>query len=200
MATIIGLTGRKQAGKDTSAAFLIEQFGFKRLAFADAVKDIIEICNPAITVRVNESGQPELIHVKDLLAEGKTLDEIKVQYETYRNFMTALATDSVRKYDPDFWVKIVLNQMDDPAGKYVITDVRFPNEAAGLRGRTGDSVQLWYVQSDRAEATPPQHESEYWAGKLNEEDALHNNGSVRELHAQIDRLVQEYGLIPEYAA
>lgn len=199
MATIIGLTGRKQAGKDTTALSLIEQNGFKRLAFADAVKDIVQILNPIINVSINEDGEAEALHVVDALATGMNLDEIKETYQLYRNFMTALATDSVRKYDPEFWIKIVLNQLDDPNGRYVITDVRFPNEAFALRGRADDSVQLWHVQSDRAEASPAVHESEMWAGNLNEDETLHNNGTLEELQLQIDALAQRAGALQEYS-
>ena len=40
---IIGICGFKSSGKDTIADYLIQNYGFKRLSFASALKDIISI-------------------------------------------------------------------------------------------------------------------------------------------------------------
>lgn len=39
MAIFIGLSGWKQSGKDSAANYLIQEYGFKRLGFADYLKD-----------------------------------------------------------------------------------------------------------------------------------------------------------------
>jgi len=38
---IIGLSGYASAGKDSVAQILVEKFGYKRMAFADAIRDIL---------------------------------------------------------------------------------------------------------------------------------------------------------------
>ena len=40
---IIGICGFKSSGKDTLAEFLIKDYGFKKLSFASALKDIVAI-------------------------------------------------------------------------------------------------------------------------------------------------------------
>ena len=40
---IIGITGRKFSGKDTSGEFLVKNFGYERIAFADALKEGIKL-------------------------------------------------------------------------------------------------------------------------------------------------------------
>ena len=37
--SIIGITGKKFNGKDTGAIYLINNYGYERLAFADALKE-----------------------------------------------------------------------------------------------------------------------------------------------------------------
>lgn len=39
MHSIIGITGRKFNGKDTLGEYLVEHHGYKRFAFADALKE-----------------------------------------------------------------------------------------------------------------------------------------------------------------
>ena len=40
---LIGLIGNKRVGKDTVANFLVEGFQFKKLAFADPIKEVISL-------------------------------------------------------------------------------------------------------------------------------------------------------------
>jgi dephospho-CoA kinase len=46
--TVIGLTGYAQTGKDTVGEILVRDHGFKRVAFADAVRECVYALNPLI--------------------------------------------------------------------------------------------------------------------------------------------------------
>jgi hypothetical protein len=68
-----------------------------------------------------------------------------------------MGTDCVRKYDPDFWVKVV-NQKIEELGDadVVITDVRFPNEAAAIVAKNGFLVRV----NRKRKGADDQHASE----------------------------------------
>jgi hypothetical protein len=196
MATIIGLTGRKRAGKDTAAQRLVEEYGFIRIAFADPIREMVATLNPIIVVGEDAFGAPSSLRVQQFLEKGWTSDDLKDRFPLYREFMQRLGTECVRKYDPEFWVNAALVQMTDPDGRYVVTDCRFPNEADGLRARrfAGDDVHVWNIQNDVAEQAPIEHDSEKWAGNLDEDRVLHNNLEIADLWSDIDELALDLSL------
>ena len=46
---IVGITGYAQHGKDTAAQVLVTEFGFVRVGFADALKELALAVNPIVT-------------------------------------------------------------------------------------------------------------------------------------------------------
>lgn len=40
---LIGLTGKKRSGKDTTADYLVEKYGFSKMSFSTPLKDICKI-------------------------------------------------------------------------------------------------------------------------------------------------------------
>ena len=46
---VIGLTGYAQSGKDTLASILVERYGYRRVAFADAIREFIYEVNPMVS-------------------------------------------------------------------------------------------------------------------------------------------------------
>ena len=125
--TVIGFTGFAQSGKDTAAGFLIEQ-GFKRLAFADALRDSVYNLNPIVL----SAGPHASIRVKNIV-DTHGWDVAKVEYPEIRALLQRMGTEVGRElFGESFWVDRVLKQITG-MGNYVITDVRFPNEAAAIR-------------------------------------------------------------------
>ena len=45
---IIGLSGYARSGKDAVAQVLVSEFGFKRVAFADPIRDLLYEMDPKI--------------------------------------------------------------------------------------------------------------------------------------------------------
>ena len=50
MKLLIGLTGVAQSGKDTAAKVLIKKHGFRRIGFADKVRDCLLALNPLVYI------------------------------------------------------------------------------------------------------------------------------------------------------
>jgi hypothetical protein len=147
MQEVLGLIGVKGAGKDTAALVFIEQFGFQRVAFADA---LYQEAADAFRVTV------EFLNNRD--TKESALDELKLLNCTSSGFVeTALEVAKLQGLEIDVrtplsprWVLQLwgtefrrireghdsywLDRVDEviaanPDTNFVVTDVRFINEA-----------------------------------------------------------------------
>lgn len=164
--TLIGLIGLKGAGKDTCAKYLVDN-GFTRLAFADKLyQEVAAAFNVSIEFLGNretkESPRQELMlrNCQDPLF-AQIVQKLK-QNELGREFglnealsprqvMQFWGTDYKRKYVSDsYWLDVVAQQMQETPGRYVITDVRFNNEADFIETRSGILVRVTREALERA--------------------------------------------------
>lgn len=129
---IIGLTGYAQSGKDTAASFLVER-GWTKLAFADPLRAAVYALNPIVdTYWPSEGATPRHRRVQDVIGM-MGYEEAKKIYPEYRALLQRMGTEVGRdQFGENFWVERAMAQIL-PDGKYVISDVRFPNEAAAVR-------------------------------------------------------------------
>lgn len=158
MAThLIGLLGRKRSGKDTFAQRLVEEHGYKRFAFADALRQAAEHLDPIIAAEAGDvyGGYGELgavdipgitryVHLSEALAESGGWEGIKGHYlyaDEARRVLQHMGT-GVRELDEDFWLRVVMEQVRDHDGPAVITDVRFPNEHWAVSWAQGFLVRI----------------------------------------------------------
>lgn len=126
---IVAFIGRAGSGKDYQCS-LLEKQGYKKMAFADALRDI------AFTI-LDLDKQDALEHYE---AMKNCLDCIDVKVEdksivyqhkelSFRRFLELLGTQGIRKYDEDFWIRCVIKQIEDNNyNKVCISDMRFANE------------------------------------------------------------------------
>lgn len=156
---IVGLMGLRGAGKDTAAEFL-KQRGYIRIAFADALyKEVAETFNVTVAYlgdrELKETPRPELalkncqdsrfVAVCAALEAREAGDaDFLNEPRSPRQIMQWWGTDYRRKLDDDsYW----LNQVRDiifanPHQKFVITDVRFENEAKFVEMLQGLLVRI----------------------------------------------------------
>lgn len=180
---IIGLVGRAGAGKDTVADRLCDKHGFERHAFAEPIKDMLTALLTGIGVDYAHLFER---HLKESPVPGLGISG--------RRLMQTLGTEWGRSLDPDLWVKaaaMTLGLHDLPASspihdRLVITDVRFPNEAAWLQSMGANLIRVWRETPDVAT-----HESEQHVNSLPCELCLLNNGTVNNLYDQVDDLVAD---------
>jgi hypothetical protein len=84
--------------------------------------------------------------------------------------------------DEYLWVALTLSQIKDPQdGRYVITDVRFPNEAAALSAQGG---QLWRIERPGVDAVND-HISETALDAWIFDETIVNDGSIEDLKKKI---------------
>lgn len=164
MQRVLGLLGRKGAGKDTAAKVLTDR-GWVRLAFADPLyREVAAAFDVTVEYLGNrdtkETPQPELalykchdqVFVAVMLAHaGFRLGAVE-QEEQIREFlrrdrspreiMQFWGTEYKRKVvRDDYWIEKVREVIRaNPQTNFVITDVRFPNEAVMVKGEFGGTL------------------------------------------------------------
>ena len=123
---IVGISGKKFNGKDTLGVYFITKYGFKRIAFADALKDACK----AIFNFSNEQlygNEKEIIDPYWNVTPRKVLEYLGT--DLCRNQLGNILPD----VGSDLWVKVAKKKIEDtlkqnPNAKFVFTDVRFENE------------------------------------------------------------------------
>jgi cytidylate kinase len=172
---IIGLTGYAQSGKDSVAKTLVEHYGFTRLAFADKIREMLYYLNPMV-----KDGF-RLQNVVD--AYG--WDQAKVLFPEVRKELQELGVSARIHLGSNVWVDAVFDQMTDEKN-YVITDVRFENEALRITSAQG---QLWRVKRPGVTAVNA-HVSESELDGYKVDKILSNGGTLEELellvHTRMD--------------
>lgn len=164
---IVGIAGKKRAGKDTIAREFIQR-GFQHDSFAAPIRRFVaDLIGYEITDENKESPIAWAPHL------------------TPRLLMQTVGTEWGRAMDPDLWVKSFINRVN---GNIVAPDVRFENEASAIRNAGGlmIHVQRNIVHDDS-------HASEAGVGvRFDLGDILiTNNGSVEALMMQATRIAAE---------
>lgn len=204
---IYGLTGRAGAGKDTAADFLVP-LHFRKLAFADSLRAELSLAlDVPISVftdrTTKECPHEDLtlektpLHVWPAIALARTnesldgnggisLDWLALP-RSPRQMMQWWGTEYRRREDPDYWVKSMKKKIDsymrDGERRFVITDVRFANEAAFVRSIGGE---IWQLARPVAEDAPEdQHVSAVTGDDFAPEIVVPNAGDVEALCRQV---------------
>lgn len=191
---LIGLTGAAGVGKDTVADYLVTRHGFEKKSFAAPLKHIMLQQDPIIGMDLYFPGQP--VHLSEAIKRYGE-DGVKQVYPLYRRYLQRLGTEGIREIDPEFWIKAAFKHLDTQEGRYVFTDVRFPNEADSIGGSRGS---LWQIEGPRRRMGTAAHSSEDWAGRLGEDYLIMNNGSMDKLYAEVDYALSFEGWKQRFAA
>lgn len=151
---IIGFGGRLGSGK-TELANICEQYGYEKLYFALPLK---QLCADLLDVTIDElnvlkrNNTPiditvgkdwvNIIHEETHISFDNINDVIggKVIH-TVRELLQVIGTDVIRKYNFNWHVDRI-KSMIEVGKKYVIDDVRFPNEKEMIEQMGG---VCWYV-------------------------------------------------------
>lgn len=201
---VIAVTGLKGSGKNTVANFLqaeLESEGFKvgQFALADGVRDFVSTIDPIVDVREATDhhgrglGFNNTTRYNEAIAE-LTYDVAKLEYPEIRRLLQKLGTELFRdRVSPDFWVRILVEKLDDAAGLDValITDVRFPNEARGLEERFrlyGLRVERPGLKSDGHASEQPELVFRYSSAPVR---TIINDGTLDQLEAKVTSAVRD---------
>lgn len=182
MINLVAFCGYAQTGKDTAASFLVDE-GFTRLAFADILRTSLYKLNPVASV-ARESVRPGWGRVR-MIVDDYGWDYAKVTYPEVRELLQRLGTEVGRDlFGENFWVERVMDQIV-PGGKYVITDVRFPNEEAAVHNAGG---RVFRISREGISAVNA-HASEAHVATMKVDGVIPNFGTVEDFREQVLRAV-----------
>lgn len=176
MGTVLGINGRALAGKDTVADHLISEYGWTaKLSFAGNLK---EMCK-AIFFLTDHDVYDQEGKKKDFLkpkvftdrnlgsimfwmarthghypvkkgAKEKVRSYIGTEFSNPRHILQFVGTEICRELVPNYHVDVLVKQVrENPEGRFVVTDVRFPNEGDLILDELGGLV----VYLDRPDYT-----------------------------------------------
>ncbi len=167
---LIGLCGAAGAGKSTAAAHL-RRHGFERIRLAGILKDMLKVLGLS-----DEQVDGSLKETPCALLGGKTP----------RWAMQSLGTEWGRQLiSESLWIDAWAAKVNACGQNVVVDDVRFPNEVDAIKRRGGYLVKI--TGRGVALATGG-HASETMDLDVDEEIA--NDGSIEEMNALLDRLVE----------
>jgi dephospho-CoA kinase len=181
---IIGLTGYAQSGKDTVAKILVENYGFTRVAFADKIREYLYETNPMYDSVV---GEPLFVKAK---VDRDGWDKAK-QHPQIRRLLQNAGVAARKTFGEGFWVHEAMKTMlNDPRPdmNYVLTDVRFLNEADMIRANKG---QIWRIKRLGIDAVN-NHVSEHELDDYKVDQIFTNNGSIEDLKLMINTRMYAY--------
>jgi len=202
---LLSFSGERLVGKDTAAEVLINEFGFKRKALADPLK---EICSEVFCIDLKYFHDQELKekpfkkplqvtkgHLKRLLdycaqyedvsgrAYVQVLNTCCVQLETPRKILQYIGSDVIRQYiSSSFWLDLAMKTLPFNDSNVVVTDSRFANERDSLK-KCGGQLCLIQRPMDKPKDV---HLSENDLGTLNDyHHVINNNKSLEEFRSSV---------------
>lgn len=163
MRKIIGISGARGVGKDTFGQVLVNNHGFKQIAFADELRaQIVELWSGIADWHEILSDKSRRCISLDVLHANNQDFAVWVQTHhsklfhqngmSYREVTSLVSKYYKSIYGDDVYLTCVMNQIeDDPDSNYVITDVRLPNEVELFKSfaqKTKSNYHLVEVKRD----------------------------------------------------
>jgi hypothetical protein len=151
--TIYGICGKRRHGKDTLAkAITAIDPSFTILHFADDLKRILKDVFDLTEQQVQDPIIKELdfgfdIVMDDYLALINAYTGLNVQPKgiiarTPRKILQSLGTDYIRSVCDNYWIDRVVSKINAAHNKFLVPDVRFPNEEKALRALGGKIIKV----------------------------------------------------------
>lgn len=184
---VIGFAGRLQSGK-TELAKLCETFGYKKLSVAYPLKEMIACLIGETIEGVNmlKTANKEFVfdHEDQEYIAYRTQIPIeiihtKLEGRVFRNtreIMQFIGTDLIREYNPSWHVNELRKLMLDK-GKYVVDDIRFPNEKKLIESLGGE---CWFIVRPKLDNVL-NHESEISLRWQDFDNIIINNKTLNHL-------------------
>ena len=177
----VGFSGYARAGKDTAVQGL-QMNGFHRVAFADALRDMLLALDPIL----GSAPDGNIQRLSDAL-RSHDWDTVKTTYPEVRPLLQRLGTEAGRNVlGEDTWVNAAFQRNPHPA--VAISDCRFPNEAAAIKARHGIVIRI-----ERPGVGPANdHPSETALDGWDFDAVIYNDKTPADLRARVYALVRSY--------
>lgn len=189
---LIGLVGRKGSGKDTLALHLVESYGYHQLSLAGPMKSAVGLLFNLTDDQIHDTDKKEELDDRYNLTPRYLFQVFgtEVFRESIYDFFPQLK-DKIPK--GEFWLYHLserIHKLNKENGivRFVITDVRFINEAKFLKERF--NAKLIRIERDKVDnGNVDSHKSEADIDNITEQlnvCVLKNNGSINDLYEKYD--------------
>ena len=180
---VVAISGWKRSGKDTAANYLVEEYGYTRVAFADVLKDMVaeeyniprNYCDdpdkkesaleqyPVNPQDAFSTAIVNLMHGEFRTLAGKKPSSTSEQLYWTPRALCILKGSVNRSVTSKFWTQRAINivrtfltedALRDLECNFVISDLRYKSEVAQLREAFGDDlVTIRVNRFDTCEST-----------------------------------------------
>lgn len=177
MTTILGLLGPAGSGKSLAAKHLVNRYGAKVYTLAAPLKELV--------------GSAFGLSHDQLYGSQESKGRVDERYNVSpRWLLQRIGTEGIRKvFGPDFWWEYLLKRVAQDKPRFAVCDdVRFENEAAGLRSAGGRIVKL--VNTSLRPQSSHASENE-WMHAPHDFTIPHDGETIEQLTLQLDKCCLE---------
>ena len=179
---IIGITGTIGSGKTTTSNIL-RKLGFEEYAFASPLKEIATVLKFSHD-EIYGSQEQKLAVNKHWGISGREFLQ-KFGSEICRYTLPEKIPNM--KLDGGLWIKLFQIEMEtNPGTDYVISDVRFRNEAEAVRKHGGVIIR---ISRNNKNEDASQHISETEMSSIKPDFEINNNKSLQHLEKEVQRIL-----------
>lgn len=129
---VVLFCGRMGSGKDYQCQKLVNEQGYKQIAFADALREIAfnSLCVPLELGMAHYDYLKKNDVIKVFCPDNKEETNGYTREFSFRTFLQKLGTEGIRYFDKDFWCRCVVKKLQElpQDTKVCISDMRFINE------------------------------------------------------------------------
>jgi len=189
---IVAITAPKGNGKDLTADYIVNKYGYQKIAYADHLKEILRL----------------VFNFSDQELHGTQEDKERINEEygissrqaalAFGDFMRYTLPSNFDKYKEkmgvNYFVNYVMKTIEKTNKNYVISDIRFNNEITELRKKFPNKKILLIRLNRNTQGfneITDKHHSEN-PNNINSEEIdviIENNGSIEELYSKIDIII-----------
>ena len=193
---IIGVCGLIGSGKGTVADILVNEHGYQKVSFADSLKDAVSMVfgwDRALLEGDNDESREWRERVDSWWAERLDMPGL-----TPRSVLQKWGTEVCRDgWHRDIWILSLERKIRGSSANIVVPDTRFPNEVDMIK-RLGGSIWLvrrgedpgWFRDYQINGTVPAEIHASEWAWARSRFDStVVNEGTVEDLHEQVDYLI-----------
>lgn len=189
---IIGILGQKRCGKDTVCDYLVNNFNFKKVAFADKIKEVASILFDLSEEELNGNKKEDILNDYNISPR-----------EFYQKFGTEIMQNDIYKYLPKlekkipkklFWTVSTFNKIkklqSEGHDNFCISDVRFKHEVDYIIKNGGIIIKIIRKQS----IVDDKHKSECEINKIESNNisyTIYNNNYIQDLYKIVDTIMEK---------
>lgn len=175
---VIGVCGRRCAGKDTVAGILNDLYGYENVKISNDLKEALKILFGFNHAQI-EGCLKDVVDERWGVSPRQAMQFIGTEVMQYK--ITELLPDMGRK----FWIKGFINKhiAEDRLGNklLVITDIRFMHEYEELKKHLNNNLLMLRVERKMPSSLVDEHSSEQEYLRIPVDHKIINDGSKEEL-------------------